>query len=90
MRIAAEAGASVLAVVLAMEKADSVDSPAVRDSLDALTFMSFYGSWDVDETGLQVGHSMVDVQWQDGERKIVWPPEAKTAELRCPKKPFGG
>jgi branched-chain amino acid transport system substrate-binding protein len=50
--------------------------------------MSFYGCWDVDDAGLQVGHSMVDVQWQEGERMIVWPPEARTGELVYPKPSF--
>jgi len=42
--------------------------------------MSFYGGWDVDDTGLQVGHSMVNVQWQMGKRVIVWPEEAQTGD----------
>lgn len=81
---AAEAGAAVLALVMAAEQADSLDSDAVRDALGDLHFMSFYGGWDVDDTGLQVGHSMVDVQWQDGERVIIWPVEAQTGELCYP------
>lgn len=85
---AAEAGAQVLAYVLAVEKAQSLDSAKVRDVLGDLTFMSFYGGWDVDETGLQVGHSMVDVQWQNGERVIVWPEEAQTGKPYYPMPTF--
>lgn len=85
---AAEAGAAVLALVKAIEIADSVDSDQVRAALGDLEFMSFYGVWDVDETGLQVGHSMVDMQWQSGERVIIWPPEAKTGTLVYPKPAF--
>jgi branched-chain amino acid transport system substrate-binding protein len=77
---AAEAGAQVLAYTLAVEEANSVDTEPVRAALGDLTFMSFYGGWDVDETGLQVGHSMVDVQWQDGKRVIIWPTEAQTGK----------
>ncbi len=85
---AAEAGAQVLAYVLAVEKADSLDSDKVRAALGDLTFMSFYGGWDVDDTGLQVGHTMVDVQWQNGERVIVWPEEAQTGKPCYPMPTF--
>jgi branched-chain amino acid transport system substrate-binding protein len=81
---AAEAGAQVLAYVLAAEKANSLNSDAVRKALGDLTFMSFYGGWDIDDTGLQVGHSMVDVQWQGAKRVIVWPPEAQTGKPYYP------
>jgi branched-chain amino acid transport system substrate-binding protein len=85
---AAEAGAAILSYVLAVEKANSVDTTKVRKALGDLEFMSFYGGWDVDETGLQVGHSMVDVQWQMGKRVIVWPAEAQTGRLAYPMPTF--
>lgn len=85
---AAEAGASILALVMAIEKSDSIDSNTVRKALGDLTFMSFYGGWDIDDTGLQVGHSMVDVQWQDAKRVIVWPEDAKTGEFVYPMPTF--
>jgi branched-chain amino acid transport system substrate-binding protein len=85
---AAEASAAVLALVLAVEKVDSVDNDKVRAALGDLTFMSFYGGWDVDDTGKQIGHSMVDVQWQNGKRIIVWPEAAQTGSPAYPKKKF--
>ena len=85
---AAEAGAQVLAYVLAVEKVNSLESDKVRAALGDLTFMSFYGGWDVDDTGLQVGHSMVDVQWQVGKRVIVWPEEAQTGSVAYPMPTF--
>lgn len=85
---AAEAGAQVLAYVLAVEKVNSLDSAKVRAALGDLQFMSFYGGWDVDETGLQIGHSMVDVQWQMGKRIIVWPKEAQTGDVAYPMPTF--
>jgi branched-chain amino acid transport system substrate-binding protein len=81
---AAEAGAQVLAYVLAVEKAESLESAQVRKALGDLTFMSFYGGWDVDDSGMQVGHTMVDVQWQDGERVIIWPETAQTGPVAYP------
>jgi branched-chain amino acid transport system substrate-binding protein len=85
---AAEAGAQVLAYTLAAEKANSFDSDKVRAALGDLKFMSFYGGWDIDDTGLQVGHAMVDVQWQMGKRIIVWPLEAKTGDVAYPMPTF--
>ena len=85
---AAEAGAQVLAYVLAAEKVNAVDPTAVRAALGELRFMSFYGAWDVDDTGLQVGHTMVDMQWQGGKRVIIWPPEAATGKLYYPMPTF--
>ena len=85
---AAEATASILALVMGIEKADSMDTDKVRSALGDLTFMSFYGAWDIDDTGKQIGHSMVDVQWQGGKRKIVWPEGAQTAPPVYPKKKF--
>ncbi|MBW1985120.1 MAG: branched-chain amino acid ABC transporter substrate-binding protein, partial [Deltaproteobacteria bacterium] len=37
---------------------------------------------------LQSGHSMVDVQWQNGKRVIVWPEEAQTGKLSYPMPTF--
>ncbi|MBW1861629.1 MAG: amino acid ABC transporter substrate-binding protein [Deltaproteobacteria bacterium] len=85
---AAEAGVQVLAYVKAVEMANSLDSDRVRTTLGKLKFLSFYGGWDIDDTGLQIGHSMVDVQWQGGKRVIVWPEEAQTGNIYYPMPTF--
>ncbi len=86
---AAEAGAQVLAYVKAVENINSIEPFKVRTALGKLKFMSFYGGWDVDDTGMQIGHSMVDMQWQKGgKRVIVWPLEAATGNLIYPKPKF--
>lgn len=85
---AAEAGASVLALVLGIEKANSLDPDKVRAALGDLAFTSFYGGWDIDATGKQVGHDMVDAQWQGGQLKIIWPEDAATAKQVYPKPKF--
>jgi branched-chain amino acid transport system substrate-binding protein len=87
---AAEAGAQVLAYVKAVENINSLDPDKVRFALGKLKFMSFYGGWDVDDdTGMQIGHSMIDMQWQaGGKRVIVWPLEAATGKLIYPKPKF--
>ncbi len=85
---AAEASAALLSLVLAVEKVDSLDSDKVRAALGDLTFMSFYGGWDIDDTGKQAGHSMVNVQWQKGKRVIIWPESAQTGAPVYPKPKF--
>lgn len=85
---AAEAGAAVLSLVLAVEQANSVDSDKVRAAMGKIRFTSFYGGWAIDATGKQVGHDMIDAQWQGGKLKIVWPESAATGTLLYPKPAF--
>jgi len=85
---AAEAGAQVLAYTLAVENTGSLDPSKIRKELGKLAFMSFYGGWDIDDTGLQIGHDMVDVQWQEGKRVIVWPKNIRTGDLCYPMPTF--
>ncbi len=77
---AANAMASILAYVKAIELAGTTDVDRVRDAMDRLHFVPFYGEWKIDpETGKQVGHKMILIQWQKGRKEIVWPEEAQTA-----------
>jgi len=77
---AAEAAASILYLVKAIEAANSLDSTAVRNAFNNLDIMTFFGELKIDPaTGLQVNHQMIVVQWQNGVKKIVWPKEAAEA-----------
>lgn len=73
--------------------ADSVDPAAIKEALDAMEVLTFYGlvKFDTSEDahGLQVGHSMIYIQWQedaDGNlvKQVVWPPEGATADPLYP------
>ncbi len=76
---AAEAGAAPLIYARAVDLANSLDSDKVREALNRLHLMTYFGEFRIDgNTGLQTAHSMVTVQWQNGKRVIVWPPEAAT------------
>jgi branched-chain amino acid transport system substrate-binding protein len=78
---AAEAAATVLSYAKAIEKAQSLDPEKVREAMNDLEFMCLYGVWKIDpETGKQVGHEMVIIQWQGGEKKIIWPKEAANSD----------
>lgn len=77
----------------AIMEADSTDPEAINAALESLDFMTFYGRLNFDTSadwhGLQVGHSMVYVQWQQDEggeliKEMVWPAEGASASLLYP------
>jgi ABC-type branched-subunit amino acid transport system substrate-binding protein len=85
--------AAGLVLQKAVEDADSVDPAAVKQALDDMNILTFYGHIKFETApeahGLQIGHSMVYIQWQKdaaGElvKQIVWPPEGATAETIYP------
>jgi hypothetical protein len=58
-----------------------------------MDILTFYGrikfDTSADAHGLQIGHSMIYIQWQtaaDGglAKQVVWPPEGKTADTVYP------
>ncbi|MCA9899060.1 MAG: amino acid ABC transporter substrate-binding protein [Ardenticatenaceae bacterium] len=76
----------------AIMDADSTDPAAVGAALDAMDLLTFFGHIKFDTTaeahGLQIGHSMVYIQWQDDgnglAKQVVWPAEGATAETLYP------
>lgn len=89
------AGGYVAGLILqkAIMDAGSYDTEAVKAALDAMDILTFYGRIKFDTSaeshGLQVGHSMIYIQWQEGasgdlEKQVVWPLEGATAETVFP------
>ena len=37
--------------------------------------MSIIGRYGVDNNGMQIKHFPISIQWQNGEKKVVWPEE---------------
>ncbi|HET7009955.1 MAG TPA: amino acid ABC transporter substrate-binding protein [Anaerolineales bacterium] len=77
----------------ALEAAGSTDVEALKAALDSMDVLTFYGHVKFDTTadahGLQVGHSMVYIQWQEAAdgtlaKQVIWPPEGATAEALYP------
>ncbi len=68
----------------AARRADSLDSDALREALLALRTTTVFGPFEVDERGYQIANQGVFIQWQDGEKVVVWPDELATAEPRYP------
>ncbi len=76
----------------AIEDADSTDPADIKAALDAMDVLTFFGHTKFDTSeeahGLQIGHSMIYIQWQEAteglEKQVVWPPEGATAETVYP------
>ncbi|MBI4617192.1 MAG: amino acid ABC transporter substrate-binding protein [Planctomycetes bacterium] len=85
--------AAGLVLADAILRAGGVETEAVREALDRTDILTFFGrmKFDASESahGLQIGHEMVYIQWQKNRegnlvKEVVWPREAKTAEVRHP------
>ena len=75
-----------LVIQRAMELSkDPLNSDAIRKTAGELDMTTFYGRYKVDPvTGWQTGHKMGVIQWQNGQKIVVWPPEANPKELWYP------
>jgi ABC-type branched-subunit amino acid transport system substrate-binding protein len=78
----------------AIVDADSTDPEAIKAAMDAIDMLTAYGriTFDTSEEahGLQIGHSMIYIQWQKDDagnlvKQVVWPLEGKTADALYPK-----
>ena len=89
------AGGYVAGLLLqkAIEQAGSLDNAAIKSALESFDMLTFFGHIKFDTTpeshGLQIGHSMVYIQWQ-GEpgnlkKEVVWPKEGASAQLVYPR-----
>ncbi len=86
--------ATGLVLQKAIETANSTDPEKIKAALDAMDLLTFYGhvkfSNDAKTHGKQIGHSMVNIQWQKDAsgnlvKQLVWPLEAKTADAQLRK-----
>jgi len=82
---AASATASALALHVAIEQADSVETAAVRDALRNMEIDTFYGPISFDERGVNTSKPMATVQVQDGVINVVAPVGAKLSDLVYPR-----
>jgi branched-chain amino acid transport system substrate-binding protein len=74
----AYAGCQIL--VEAIKEANSLDGERIRESISTMNTNTVYGAFNVDQSGLQVGHKMMWFQWQGGKKVIVWPREITPRE----------
>jgi branched-chain amino acid transport system substrate-binding protein len=64
----------------AIRKTGSVDRDKLRDALSSLDALTIMGRYGVDRTGRQIRTFAVTVQWQNGKKEIIAPPELMTAK----------
>lgn len=77
--------ASALALKAAVEDAGTLETEAVLESIKQLDLLTTFGRFKVDpETLKQVGHQMVAIQWQEGQKQVIAPPAFKTADVIYP------
>ncbi len=87
----ASGGACIVAFVHAIQNASSLDPIKVRDALDALDVMSFYGRLRFTPDGdanAKYGGPML-AQLQKGKIEILYPPPAATSEITFPMTLWG-
>ena len=80
----AEAGAALLILAEAIQKANSLDTAAVRQALGNMKAMTYFGDFQINSQGLQIAHSMVLDQWQAGVLKVVYPTAVAVSPLQYP------
>ena len=81
----AQAYAAGVVAQRCVEEAGTLDNGRLRETANRLDFTTFYGRFKLDpETGSQVGRSVVIVQWQRGEKVVVWPREMREGALVYP------
>lgn len=77
----------------AIESTGSLDTQTIQSALESMDMLTFFGRIRFDTRpeshGLQLGHSMVYIQWQGEpsatlEKQVVWPAEGATAGLIYP------
>jgi branched-chain amino acid transport system substrate-binding protein len=69
----------------AVTNVGDVDLEALREELLGLTMETILpGEYKVDETGKQIGHIPLTVQWQEGAKALVAPEDLKTGEIMLP------
>jgi branched-chain amino acid transport system substrate-binding protein len=72
---AAAFAAGVLAARCLRETGTTADA-AVLDAAARLSVRTLFGRFALHPaTGLQLGHEVLTVQWQQGVRRVVWPPD---------------
>ena len=84
----AQAYAVGVVIQRCVEESGSLEDSELRRTAGTLDFMTFYGRFRIDpETGRPVGKPALLVQWRDGRKVIVWPPEHRTETLAYPWRP---
>jgi branched-chain amino acid transport system substrate-binding protein len=82
---AAQAFAAGIIATRCLREAGTADDDALMAAACELDITTMFARFRLDpRTRRQVGHEVLTVQWQDGARRVIWPPERARASLRYP------
>ncbi len=82
---AAQAFAAGLLCARCLRDSGRCEDTAQLTAACQLICTTLYGAFRIDPlTGLQSGHLILIVQWQNGRRRVVWPPEQAERPLLLP------
>ena len=74
---AAQGFATGVVIQEAIRRAGGLEDERLRKTVSNLDIHTFYGAFRIDpKSGCQIGHQTLLVQWQRGEKVVIWPPEA--------------
>ncbi|GCF10310.1 ABC transporter substrate-binding protein [Dictyobacter arantiisoli] len=84
---AVQAFAAGLLAARTLYTTGSLDDTDLLTAAAQLTCTTLYGAFQLDpHSGLQSGHQILIVQWQQGKRRVVWPPQQAEATLQSGSK----
>lgn len=78
---AAQAYAAGLIALRCVEETGGGDEAALHEAARRLRCTTFFGRFGLGEDGRQEDHEMLAVQWQEGVKRIVWPPRFAEAAV---------
>ena len=82
---AAQALAAGVIATRCLREAGTADDAALAAAAWALECTTMFAPFRLDpQTRRQVGHRVLTVQWQNGVRRVIWPPEQAQASVRYP------
>ena len=82
---AAQAFAAGVIASRCLREAGTAEDATLLAAACALHCTTMFGRFRLDpRSRQQVGHQVLTVQWQDGARRVIWPPEQAQAPLRYP------
>ena len=73
---AAQAFAAGILYARCLRETGDTHDESIQAAAQKLVCQTLFGKFQLDPlSGLQTGHQVVIVQWQQGQRRVVWPPE---------------
>lgn len=70
---AAESYGAMQVLEAAVKKVGSLDRDKLRDEMARMKVDTVFGPYQVDDKGVQTAKTALLVQWQEGNRRVVWP-----------------